>query len=133
MYIIPILLSIVGQFLMLEFQGRMIFVFVIYPRKHKHGKTANRAKKHYKANWTFMQRLFWIPVFKEEYEPRYKWMGIFFYIHLFFTIITLIVILITHIITYDPLVWLPIYVIGHIVFLVRFIYNNQQTGRGKIW
>lgn len=127
------LILVVGAFLALEFQGRLIFVMVIYPRKHKHGKTANRAKRHYKANWTFFQRMFWVPVFKEEYETRYKWLGVFFYIHLISTIISFICILIIHIKTQDPHDWLWIHIANTVVFHVRFIYNNQQTGRGSLF
>ena len=36
-----------------------------------------------------MQRLFWVPAFKEKYEGKYRDIAIMFYLHLLLTIVAL--------------------------------------------
>ena len=81
-----ILLNIVyifGILLALEWWSKSIFLNG-YRRKYGHGKSARRAGRHYKTSWTLLQRLFWVPLFKDEkdrYEAKYRWLAYFSWIH----------------------------------------------------
>ena len=76
-------------FLIAELASRLTFVYGGYPRRYGHGKTGHKAKKHYKANWTFWQRIFWIPVFKEYYESDFRILAYLSYVHAFLTGVTI--------------------------------------------
>lgn len=65
MYKFFIILSIVVPFLFLDWHARMVFLAVAYPRRYGHGKSWNRAYKHYKNNWTFFKDYFGHPCLKK--------------------------------------------------------------------
>ena len=67
--------------------SRLVFIASGYCRRYGHGKTWKRAHKHYKTNWTFLQRLFWVMVFKEQYESDFCLLAYFAYLQSFFAIV----------------------------------------------
>lgn len=73
-------------FLALDWHARSIFSVCAYPRRYGHGKSGNRALRHYKSNWTFWQRMFWVFAFKEKYGARYRALAWFSYIHMAITL-----------------------------------------------
>ena len=82
--VIYISLFNIGNLIMIliaEFYARMVFIARGYCRRYGHGKSFNRAHRHYKKNWTFWQRLLWIPVFREDYEARHRAHAWLSYIH----------------------------------------------------
>ena len=59
-------LFVLCMFLYSEFEAHLSFFTSYYVGAKGHGNTYNKAKKHYKKNWNFIQRLLWIPLFKER-------------------------------------------------------------------
>ena len=90
MWVICLVLSFLGASFGLDWHARCIFLSTGYRRRYGHGKSGNRAEKHYKTHWTFWQRMFWVPVFKESYESDFRFLAYFSYIHFVWTIITII-------------------------------------------
>ena len=64
-----------------DIHAKAVFIALGYTRIHHHGKTFNRAWRHYFANWSFIQRVFWIPIFAEKYSTKYRLMPILSFIH----------------------------------------------------
>ncbi len=71
----------IGTFLFFDWHARFVFITTGYPRKYGHGKSWNRANKHYKKNWSLLQRLLWIFVFKERYDSKFRLFAYLSYIH----------------------------------------------------
>ena len=80
MYRFFVIFMIVFMNIFEDWHAKMVFLARGYPRRNGHGKSWNRAYKHYKTNWTLVQRLLWIPLFKENYEQKYRDIAIFSYI-----------------------------------------------------
>ena len=83
MGIIGIVVLILATFWWFDWHARFVFVALAYPRRNGHGKSFNRAHRHYKKNWSFFQRIFWIPVFRETYALRYRFLAYLSYGHMF--------------------------------------------------
>ena len=73
---------IILSFAFIDWHARSVFMARAYPRRYGHGKSWNRAHKHYKTNWTFLQRMLWIPMFKEEYEDKYRFIAYLSFAHM---------------------------------------------------
>ena len=131
MYIYLMIGVYVLTFLFLEWHARGVFIACAYCRRYGHGKSYNRANRHYKSNWTFSQRMLWIPMFREYYEDKYKIIAYLSYIHA--TICFLCVALFLVSVAYFPNeeLWGYEMLFYLIVFLIRFIYDNA-IARGEI-
>ena len=131
MYIIFIILCLVFAFLFADWHARYVFVARGYCRRYGHGKSFNRAKKHYKSHWSFIQRMLWIPIFNEIYESRYKMMAIFSYIHFVLTLIAILCLLIDEFAYTNNEFWMYSFIVVSSWFLVRFIYDNDIVARAR--
>lgn len=129
--LIGIICVAIFAFAFMEWHARMVFVAVGYPRRNGHGKSFNRARKHYKANWTFWQRLLWIPVFKEQYENKYREMAYLSYAHVLVTLLTTIIILVDEFILTEINFWRYAFIAVSVFAIVRFIYDNG-VGKGNV-
>ena len=134
MYILPklgIIAIIILPVFVFEVHARGVFIATAYPRKYGHGKTWKKARKHYKSNWSFFERMLWLVVFKEYYDTKYRMLAYFAYAHFLSAIITVCCFLISINFFPDSKIW--IYVVnGYAVFiLLRFIYDDA-VGRKKI-
>ena len=65
--------------------ARRTFVFIAYPKIEGRGKNL-RARRHYKSNWTFIQRFFWVPIFKDKYELKFRLIPLFSWLHILFAL-----------------------------------------------
>ena len=130
MYRIGIIAIIAYWFLFDELHGRYVFIATGYPRRYGHGKSYNRAKKHYKNNWSFLERLIWVPIFKEWYEYRYKIFPFLSYIHSGLTVFTAAWFLISVDCFPDSKSWIYVFAVYNIFSLLRWIYHNG-VGRAK--
>ena len=127
-YLWLILIVALG-FAFFDWHARGAFIANKYCGCHRHGKTWNRARKHYKTHWTLLERLLWIPVFKEKYDGDTRLLVSLSYIHFVFAIITIVVFLIGELVYKNILVWKYV-VIGYFVFtLLRYIYNSAFARR----
>ena len=131
MYIIGIIFVIWGAFLFFDWHSRCVFVACGYPHKYGHGKTWKRARKHYKENWSFVERMLWIPIFKEKYDIRFKIVAFLSYFHFFFSIITSIVIILDELVFVRIQLWHYLFGVYTLFFIFRFCYVNA-IGRDKI-
>ena len=84
---IPAFIFAFGFPLLIEGAVRENFIAFGYARCYGHGKSWLRAYKHYKSNWTFWQRLFWVPVFKENYDSVFRIQAHLSWIHYFLAIL----------------------------------------------
>ena len=107
-----------------DLHARMVFIAAGYRRRYGHGKTWNRAYKHYKANWTLVQRLLWIPLFKEEYEEKYRLFAFLSYIQSSLALITSGVFLVCDCFFSDSRFWVYVFVVYTIFFILRVIYTD---------
>ena len=129
---IPLMVMLtVAIFAFTDWHARFVFVFGIYPRRYGHGKSGGRAFKHYKKNWTFFQRLLWVPIFKEWYENKHRFMAYLSYIHTFLTVATVAFFLISINFFPDSKIWVYEYAGYFAFFVLRFCYNNA-IGKGDI-
>ena len=131
MHIILLTVLIIFTFAFLDWHSRMVFMARGYPRKYGHGKSWNRAHKHYKKNWTLFQRLLWIPLFKEAYTTKYKTFAYFSYAHAFLTVITIIFVVVGLTQFPDSQTCIYEFLIYYILSILRFLYGNA-IARGKI-
>ena len=109
-----------------DLHARWVFIACAYVRVHHHGKTFKRASRHYKTNWSFAKKLFWIPVFAEHYAPKYRAMAILSFIHYTVTAVTLALFIMADGfgIIPDP-AWIICFCAVFAPFSVgRFIYTN---------
>ena len=114
-----------------EWHARMVFVARCYPRKHGHGKSWKRAHQHYKSSWSLIQRLLWIPLFKEEYISDYRWMAYLSYFQFSVMILSAFITIIDAIAFSDVNFYQYAVVIYSIIVLLRFIHTNA-IARGRI-
>lgn len=118
--IIIILIFTIIPLIVMDWYARMVFLARGYCRRYGHGKSWKRAHFHYKKNWTLLQRLLWIPAFKEKYESKYKYLAYQSYIGLIFAISTSIF----YILCRNPLSHIYVYKI-YVCFIVSgLIYND---------
>ena len=108
-----------------DWHAKMVFLARGYPRRYGHGKSWNRAYKHYKTNWTLVQRLLWVPLFKEKYEQKYRDIAILSYIQLSFTLIMIGVFLINVYCFPSSKFWIYTFIVYAFFWMLRFIYNNH--------
>ena len=130
MHILFTLLTIIVPLMFFDWHARMVFIAKAYPRRYGHGKSWKRAHKHYKNNHSFLERLFWIFAFKEKYEDKYKMIAYLAYAHLFTTIFTLCITLISLTLFPDSVIWIYVYIGNFVLWLIRFIYDNS-IAKGK--
>jgi len=131
MYNLLFIFTIVFQLLFFDWHARMVFMARAYVRKYGHGKSWKRAHKHYKSNWNFVQRLLWVPMFKEVYESKHKTIAYLSFVHYFFAIATVLFYLFSTIFFTNSKMWIYEYY-GYSLFGVfRFIYDNA-IARGEI-
>lgn len=124
MYIVGVLSLIILPFIFFDWHARMVFMAIAYPRRYGHGKSWNRAHKHYKTNWTFFQRLLWIPIFKEEYENKYRTIAYLSYTHATLTFVSVSFYLISIYNFPDSKIWVYEFVGYSVFWILRFIYDN---------
>ena len=127
-WFIPIVILLSSLFL--EWHARGVFVAIGYPRKYGHGKSWKRAHRHYKQNWTFIQRMLWIPVFKEEYDSKFRMLAYISYANWIIAPALVALTIVGYFNSADR--WFFVWIlIGFLIFLlIRFIYSND-LGRGK--
>ena len=127
--ILTILLTASG-FVVFDFHARMVFIARAYRRRYGHGKTWNRARKHYKKNWTFWQRMLWVPVFKESYEFEVKFLVAFSYIQAFLGFLSIILLYVNEFIITNFSFWHYAFLVYAIVSFVRYAYDDlYATGK----
>ena len=131
MYKNYILVSIVGMFLFFDWHARMVFMACAYRRRYGHGKSWNRAHKHYKRNWTIFERILWLFIFNEYYESKYKAIAYLSYVHAFLAIISVCWFVVSTIFYPGAKAWIYVYIAYSVFTLLRFIYNNS-IARGII-
>ena len=85
-------LLLICPFLWCEFESHLFFLSFKYRSVKGHGNTYNKAKKHYKKKWNFIQRLLWIPVFKERrlYTKSTLLLPVLSYVHFILCVIVVI-------------------------------------------
>ena len=95
-YVGPILviLAIMGMHAFLEWYLRGTFIVVAYANKKGHKKSGRQATRHYKKNWSLLQRLLWVPVFKEGYGGDWKIMVLLSYVDFVSTLVWIVFIVI---------------------------------------
>lgn len=126
---IGIILFIVLPSLFFDWHARFVFVAIAYPRRYGHGKSFNRAKKHYKQNWTFLQRMLWMPVFREEYHIKYRMMAYLSYINFILMIISIFCFIINVFLYTTFIFWHWVFILTGAFGIIRFIYNNDYIAR----
>lgn len=131
MYIAGIIIIAVLGLLIMDWHARMVFMARGYCGKRGHGKTWKRARAHYKSHWTFLQRMFWIPVFKEYYESKYRFLAYSTYVHAFFTLFTIVIFLVDELVLLNLYFWHYVFIAYTIIIIFRYIYNDT-VARGKI-
>ena len=124
MYIVGVLSLIILPFIFFDWHARMVFMAIAYPRRYGHGKSWNRAHKHYKTNWTFFQRLLWIPIFKEEYENKYRIIAYLSYTHATLTFVSVSFYLISIYNFPDSKIWVYEFLGYSVFWILRFVYDN---------
>jgi hypothetical protein len=124
MYIIVTILSIIFGVIIMDWHTRMVFMARVYLRKHHHGKTWKRAHMHYKSNWSLCQRLLWIPMFKEQYENKYKTLAYLSYFYVFVALTTIVCFLLNELVYKNVLFWHYSMIAFAITTILRAIYNN---------
>ncbi len=124
MYILGVILIIVGPFLLIDWHARGTIIARAYCRRYGHGKSWKRAHKHYKSNWTLVERLLWIPLFKEWYERKYRTIAILSYVHLVVVIVTLCLSCVSFPLYPNSKLWVYELVFYSLFWIFRFIYDN---------
>ena len=122
---------IILSFAFIDWHARSVFMARAYPRRYGHGKSWKRAHKHYKTNWTFLQRMLWIPMFKEEYEDKYRFIAYLSFAHMALTVVTLAFFIISIICFPNSKIWIYEFLGYSVFWLLRFIYDNA-IARGEI-
>ena len=131
MYILGVIfLLVILSFLITEWHARGVFVTIAYPRKYGHGKSWKRAKKHYKTNWSAFERFFWMPVFKEHYDRKYRCIAYLSYIHIFLGCLTICILLINEFVFLKFIFWHYAFIAYSVIALLRVVYDDA-VGRGK--
>ena len=131
MHLILFPLVVVSAAMVLDFWARMVFLMVVYPRRYGHGKTGKRVTKHYKNNWTLLQRLLWVPAFKEYYEGEYRALAVFSYIQYIYGTFINVLFWVSMAFFPDSKIWIYAYGVYVLLIFVR-IFHNNGVARGKI-
>lgn len=132
MYVVGTILMFIVPLLVDDWHARIVFIATGYPRRYGHGKSFKRAKKHYKSNWTLIQRLLWIPLFKEEYETKYRAMAYLSYLHSALTLIGITCFLIDEfVLVSNTTFWHYVFCVVALFFMARFVYDSD-IGAKKI-
>ena len=130
MYKVAMTFLIIFTWLFIDWHSRFVFVARGYPRRYGHGKSWLRAHKHYKNNWSFFERIFWCPVFKERYSRKYRMLAYLAYIHTFFAFITVGFFFFSIEMALDSKIWIYEFIAYEIFSFLRYIYSNA-LGREK--
>ena len=125
MHIAGIILVLVIPWLFNEWYARYVFVACGYRRRDGHGKSFHRAKKHYKENWSFFQRLFWLPVFKNRYENRIRRMAILSYLHGTVMVITCSCFLLDEFVLHNVQFWRYLFILTSSFLIIRYVHDNR--------
>lgn len=132
MYILGVIfLLVILPFLVTEWHARGVFVAIAYPRKYGHGKSWKRVKKHYKTKWSVLERIFWMPVFREYYERKYRCMAYLSYIHILLGCLTICSLLINEFVFLKFIFWHYVAIACSAILLLRIVYDDS-IGRGKL-
>ena len=131
MYILGIFVLILSIYVVFEWYSRMVFISHVYARRNGHGKSWKRAKKHYKTNWSFWERIVWKPIFSEFYERNFKRLGIFSYIHFVFALATIVCFLINEFRFPCRIVWQPVFSIYFVFSVFRYLHTNAVATNTK--
>lgn len=124
---VGIIIFTICSVLFFDWHSRMVMLARVYA----HGKTSRRGRRHYKKHWTLLQRLFWIPLFKEPYSGAYRMIAYFSYGHVILALSTIIGFLLNEFVFLDVDFWHYIFIAMTVFFMLRFIYVNA-IARGKI-
>ena len=124
MYIFGVIIIIVAPFFIIDFHARMTIIARAYCRRYGHGKSYNRARKHYKTNWTLVERLLWIPLFKEWYESKYRTIAILSYVHMGMAMVTLCVSCISLALFPDSKLWVYEFCFYSLFWIFRYAYDS---------
>ena len=137
-FYVTMIIGVICPLFLTDWHARMVIIARAYCRRYGHGKSWKRAHKHYKTNSTFLQRMLWIPMFKEEYEDKYRFIAYLSFAHMALTLVTLAFFIISVICFPTSQIGFPnskiwIYeFLGYSVFwILRFIYDNA-IARGEI-
>lgn len=131
MYIIGVLSMIILPFVFFDWHARNVFMACAYRRRYGHGKSWNRAYRHYKTNWTFFQRILWIPLFKEKYDDKYRNIAYLSYIHFGLMIFSSVFSVIYLQFFENSKNWIYVFICYFVFEVFRFIYDNALA-REKI-
>lgn len=131
-YILGIIILITSGMVVTEIYSRSVFIAIVYPRKYGHGKTWKKANRHYKTNWSFIQRILWIPLFKEYYDFKYKMLAYFSYLGLLISVFTIIAFLLNEFVSTIFSFWGYGFCLVAIVTIIRIVYT-EFIARGKVW
>lgn len=124
MHILCTIIVIIAPFLIVDFHARMTIIARAYCRRYGHGKSWNRARKHYKTNWTLVERLLWIPLFKEWYESKYRTIAILSYVHMGMAMVTLCVSCVSLALFPDSKWWIYEFCFYSLFWIVRYVYDS---------
>lgn len=124
---VGIIILTICSVLFVDWHARMVMLARVYA----HGKTWNRARRHYKKHWTLLQRLFWTPLFKEPYSSAYRMIAYFSYMHVILALSTIIGFLLNEFVFLDVDFWHYIFLAMTIIIILRAIYDDAVV-RGKI-
>ena len=134
-YLGPALLCllITAATVIFDLHAKAVFLAVGYTRVHHHGKTFKRAVHHYKTNWSFFQRILWMPVFAEAYAPKYRTLAILSYLHYAIAVVVLALYAATDLIgAISDRYWILCFAFVFVPFTIgKFIYTNALA-RSKL-
>lgn len=126
MHRLYVFLIILASVLIFDYHARGAFIAAGYCRRYGHGKTWKRAHRHYKTNWSFWERMFWIPVFKEPYEQDFRIMAYFSYIHSIWAVITYICFIVSDLYFPDSKFWIYEFIAFWVFVLIRFVFSDYM-------
>ena len=129
MYAVGISFIVLYGFLILDWHARRVFLACGYCRRYGHGKSWNRAKKHYKCNWTFFQRLLWVHAFREKYEIEFRMIAYLSFAHVGVSLLTLLLFYINEFVFPSIIFWQYGFVFFTVFTILRFIYDNRVATR----
>ena len=125
MYRFYCFLIIFLMILICDCQARYCFISVGYIQQYDHGKNLNEARKHYKENWTFLQRFFWIPIFKEKYKNNFRLMAYFSYIQYVWAILTYLCFILSDLYFPKSILWLYVFIAFLFFSLISFFHSDH--------
>ena len=123
-------LILLGAALGFDWYSRSTFISSGYCNRYGHGKSWKRAHKHYKTNWTFWQRMFWMPVFKEPYESDFRLLAYFSYLQSFLSIVFYVLFIVSDIYFPESKVYKYVLYVFYAIFLLRYIHIDYVGTKG---